>query len=290
MANKFKKGDVVYLAETSDYYTSNAHKDSNNPINTKGVVIAANQDSIFPLSVKWANKEINGYHHRDLTSIKPKTMAKTVTKAKKKVGGITPKEGMYFTATMNRRKIRGYVGFARNGIYASVGLYGKFFDEESDGDWPTQLILDYDDAEVTFEQELKRQGVNNFVVCTDKRQKAIIDGDQAATFRSWRVENDDGILVFGCGSVKIGVKDAKTFAEIFCDYGNPNEIHSYYETELGNLSDLEEYYQVRKYLEDNWTAAQKQVFDIILEQIFNSGEQEIMHLECSEMKKLLAKF
>lgn len=222
--------------------------------------------------------------------------------AKKKAGETTPKSGMYFTATRDRKKIRGVISYIMSSDwthYTRVTLAGKDFDNTDDeAEFPTYEDFNYDNTKFTFEEALKKElGITNFVVCTDKRQKAVIDGDKCPFFGDWRVNLEGEDLVFGCGEVQVSVKNAKTFVEMFCDYGEPDTIGEYaqvvFEEKLGDDVDsnhLESYYQVRKYLEENYTTAQIDVFNDVLDQILKSGEQEVEELECSSMRELLKKF
>ena len=291
MANKFKKGDSVIIVR--DY--ANNLKSSEDGREAIFKAYLPTDDSAYKNGYRYIVDSSSGTNHLVVAEIKLLN-SKTnnmATKATKK-SGLIPKEGMYFTANMGKKKIRGYISSVYSSSYNNlmgVMLDGKDFSRnDEDGDFPTYEEINYYKTEETFEEALKRNKITNFVVCTDKRQKAVIDGDKSPMFGDWKVVNDGGILTFGCGKVKLSIKDAKLFAEIFCDYGCANEIACYQDTISGNDTCVEEYYQVRKYLEDNYTAAQKAIFDDVLETIDSSGEQDISGLECSEMKELLAKF
>lgn len=143
--------------------------------------------------------------------------------AKKKTTGIVLKDGQYYTAVVNRKKIRGKVW--ENGsseVYLlnnqSVGDECCDFDDDSDFSYGVLIEKRYnsDKGEYEFTQEsLDDAEVSSITIVTDRRIKKVIDSDILPETAGYKVrKNEDGTYVFGCGAVKV----TKTELEQFIKY------------------------------------------------------------------------
>jgi hypothetical protein len=288
---KFKEGDKVMLSKGSSYYYPRATKNSTNPINIPGIIIKSNNTiNTLNIRVRWSNKQENVYKESDLIIIKSNNMTtKKQTKAKK----LELEDGQYFTAIYQKKKVRGYVhevsGFGSTGFYlCGKGFSNQGCDDDANGFPSYEEVVLY--SEETAEINLKAAGFTNFIICTDKRQIAIIEKDKMPLFQDWRVNDDGTYLTFGCGAVSIEKKNAKIFAEILADCNDMNLVREYRLGETDNDCDAKQYYEMRKWLEDNWTPAQKAAFDDTCDRIESEDGNYLDNLDPKKVKTFMAQF
>lgn len=111
MANKFKEGQWVEVQETKHVLS---WSDGKKAVGFRFRIQGKNKNEAGPIYLDKDNKFMINYLASDLKLINSKTMA-TKKKAKKAIR-VVIEQGMYFTATRNRKKIRGVVGY----IYVMV--------------------------------------------------------------------------------------------------------------------------------------------------------------------------
>lgn len=176
------------------------------------------------IMVKWENGDVNSYNDKDLfISKNKKSMAKSVVK----LG-----EGMYFTATYNRKKIRGMVYDSAGDLYLCVRNGKEEADDDTFYGFPSYIHIG--DKYDNHDELLKNAKINNFVECKDKRQKAIIDTDKSVKFNDWVVTRKGNKVVFGCGMVKLTIAQIEGWLEYKKKIEDYN-IHSL----LNNIASVE---------------------------------------------------
>lgn len=127
-------------------------------------------------------------------------------------------EGDYFSATVGRKKIRGIVGKSWDDrFFLANSKEGSDVtcEDEEDGLGFSHAIYLAEDAEGT-EQELYEEGVTNYTVLKDRRQKAIIERDKLPTLdmysgNEYKVAIKDGYFIFGCGAVELTRKQIEGY-------------------------------------------------------------------------------
>lgn len=127
--------------------------------------------------------------------------------AKKVDDTIVVKEGDYFTATYNRKKIRGIVGIYNDSVTLFNNQAGQHLKCEEDNETGLTYGIKLREFEDGTAAELKKARVNNYTVLKDRRQKAIIDKDKLPEIEvsnsDYKVSIEDGLFVFGCGAVEL---------------------------------------------------------------------------------------
>jgi len=119
----------------------------------------------------------------------------------------------YFTATYNKRKIRGIaelVGSFDNLYHLYNKTSGDVTECPDDNRGYAKFIEVYGDTVA----DLKEAGVTNYVPCTDKRQIAIIDTDKNPEILGHTAQKDGNTFKFGCGAVELTRNEIKTFLKV----------------------------------------------------------------------------
>ena len=285
---KFKKGDIVVLKKDSEYYIPKAPKYSSNPIHTEGVITSVSSGE-FGIQVKWNNNTTNGYSFKDLELFNQKTEKMATRKTTTKQFQL--EAGQYFTATYDKKKVRGVVANAPDD-YDNFVLYGKDFDddaEDDDAEFSTQLYIDmYGREDQSHTDVLKDYGITNFVLLTDKRQKAIVDGDKCLTVAGHKVHIKGNFVNFGCGAVSTTKKEIKDFYAVYKDV-DVNEHMRYKELidEIGETAFEEAvafYNQFKMY-----TTAQQKAFNNLVREMDNADNVFLEDLNRKEVDELMKK-
>jgi hypothetical protein len=217
--------------------------------------------------------------------LKEKTKEMAVKKQTTK--GLKLADGQYFTATFKKKKVRGYV----EENYGDFMLLGKDFDDdaEDDEEFPTALFIDmyaYDDDD-SHTNVLKNNGITNFVLCTDKRQKAIIDGDKSIEVNGHRVHIKGNNVEFGCGAVSATKKEIKDFYSVYKGV-DISDLESYNDIiERFSKEELEAAINHHNYLQMQTPAAIK-AFSNIVKQM-EEEDVRLDDLDSSEVKQLIEK-
>lgn len=140
-----------------------------------------------------------------------KALTKTaVEKPKKQV--VLAKEGQYFTAVYNKEKIRGVV--STNSGNSEYVLCNKTQGEDASCADDNMGFAKYVDAYELTQDALEEAGISDFWLCTDKRQKAIIDTDknpEVAGYVAQVDKDDEDVIKFGCGSVEFTREEIQLF-------------------------------------------------------------------------------
>lgn len=160
------------------------------------------------------NKHQINYFYNDLKLIKMATKKATIDET------IIVVEGDYFSATYNRKKIRGIVENLGDDdrpefrLQNSQGAGEELDCPENAGEEFSHYI------EVGYGilgtiDDLKEVGVTNYVVLKDKGQKAIIDKDKLPVLDTgngdWAVKVSGQSLIFGCGRVELTRKQIEGY-------------------------------------------------------------------------------
>lgn len=161
------------------------------------------------------------------------------------------KEGDYFSAIYKRKKIRGIVGFNEYDNFFFLASNQAGHDVKCEGEdenlgFSHAIWLEEREEGEGTEQHLYDEGVTNYTVLKDKRQKAIIDKDKLPNLEigqdNYRVSINSGLFVFGCGNVEL----TKEQIEGYLRYREIREELAEYE---GNYIEEMSIGEVRAYLE-----------------------------------------
>ena len=219
--------------------------------------------------------------------------------AKKKLDNekIIVKDGDYFSATYNRKKIRGIVKNHGSENYPALVLYNSTVGEDTDCNdddelrflFSIHLSLD----EKGTEEELYNAGVTNYVVLRDKRQKAIVDKDKFPVLETnngdWAVNVEGNKFIFGCGNVEL----TKNEIEGYLKYRKivPDGL-DYIRTIGMEDCSIEEIEKYLKYLMDGRKSTiqkHKTLYDYVIDAVSNHiSEDDVNNIGEAEIKKLFA--
>lgn len=214
-------------------------------------------------------------------------MATKRKKSAKKVVETILKDGLYFAALYEGKKIRGIV---RNGDYLDRGRYyldnSQHGEENCDSDFPFTIYI-----RGGISEALKEAGVTKFRILRDKRQIALVDGDTGAEVNGYRANYDGTVFSFGCGAVKLSLEEVEAFKQ----YASINRVIKNFEDVYGEISvaELEEYIANKKKAASN---KYKTLYENVVDQcsdhisensLLDTDESEIESL--FDMKKNLAK-
>lgn len=292
---KFKVGDVVQISATSRYANKQNPKTSDNPMGVLGTINSISDGIYLPISVLWENKINNRYNKEDLIIIKNKIMATKKKAAEKKEFELT--QGMYFTATYKKKKIRGIVEYINSYV---CGLGNKTAGNDNGGD-DFNYIIEVDIFNCDNHMDaLKDAGVTNFKECTDKRQKAIIDTDKLPKFDGEVVRNIDGVLEFGCGSIKLTKDEIRRWLRVrdkvgIFDYDDDANVEltsfsCYEDVDSDDIKELEKFVNFHKNLKA-CTKADREAYLEVVAQVKEERDVETMRKwKTEDIEALLAKF
>lgn len=285
---KFKRGDIVVLRKDSEYYIPKAPKYSSNPIHIEGVITSVGSGE-YGIQVKWNNNTTNGYSFKDLELFNQKTEKMATRKTTTKQFQL--EAGQYFTATYDKKKVRGVVANAPDD-YDNFVLYGKDFDdapEDDDVEFDTELyICMYNREGESHIDVLKDNGITNFVLLTDKRQKAIVDGDKCITVAGHRVHIKGNNVEFGCGAVNATKKEIKDFYAVYKDVNIDEHMHYKEAIDLIGETAFKQavafYNQLKIY-----TTAQQKAFNNLVKEMEKADDVLLEDLNRKEVDELMKK-
>ena len=121
-------------------------------------------------------------------------------------------DGQYYTAVVNRKKIRGIVWWdGENQWYLlnNQGVGDSYEDFDDDCKFNHGLYMSEEDEDfepISHSEMLKKHKVNQFQVVTDKRVKKVIDNDAVPEILGYRVRKKGDTYIFGCGAVRLTKK------------------------------------------------------------------------------------
>lgn len=207
---------------------------------------------------------------------------------------IIVKEGDYFFATYNRKKIRGIVGWDEYDEHFFLannkeGVDVKCEDELDNLGFSYAICFnhrDEADGEGT-EKHLYDEGVTNYIVLKDKRQKAIIDKDKLPALEvghdNYRVSVEDGVFVFGCGDVELTKEQIERylrFREI------KDELNDYEGNNIENMEtkDIKAYLKLR----ENIVEGDRECYDEVISAASNNyhDEDQVNNIDEADIRAL----
>lgn len=217
------------------------------------------------------------------------SLYKTETMAAKKVNDkkIIVVEGDYFSATYEKKKIRGVVEVNYKYFYLLNSTCGEELSDEHSFKYGIDLECEC----LGTEADLKKAGVTNYVVLKDKRQKALVARDERPELcvgqsgGCHRVSIKGNTFTFGCGAVQLTRAEIEGWMRWRNKY-NETEMEDIGKEALENLSEAE----VKRWFawkKENGTSPDYKMYIKVMDKCRGQEDKDdILEIEDDDVKAL----